>query len=145
MCFAVAFVLLPPSCLAAPQDGPLIKDIRAHIHLSPAERKWLAAHHEIRARVGQWPPFMMTGKRPEGISIDYLNVIAQTHELKITYLGTEEMSWSETLQRIARGNGVDLVPAIQPSPDRMQNMRFTNPYQSLPWVIVTRGRRALCR
>ncbi|WP_432738821.1 ATP-binding protein [Maridesulfovibrio sp. FT414] len=113
--------------------------IKSRIQLSPAESEWLASHREVRVRLGQWPPFMITGSGASGISIDYLDLVSRIHGLKFTYLTEKDISWSDALEGIRNRQIVDMVPAIQPTKDRDEFMIFSSIYQILPWVIVTRS------
>lgn len=120
-------------------DGIEIESIRKRVQLSEAELIWLKKKHDVIVRVGDWPPFMMTENGVSGISIDYLKIISSIHGIKFKYITQKDISWPEALKSIKERKGVDMVPAIQPTDDRKKYMNFSIPYQTLPWVIVTRS------
>ncbi|WP_051249808.1 ATP-binding protein [Maridesulfovibrio zosterae] len=120
-------------------DGIAIQPIKDRIQLSEAEKIWLEKNKHVRVRVGDWPPFMITGNNVSGIAIDYLSLISKIHGIEFSYITQKDISWPDALQAIRDRNGVDMVPAIQPTADRSKYMIFSVPYQTLPWVIVTRS------
>ncbi len=115
------------------------KTLKQEINLTQAESKWLVKHPSIRTRIGSWPPFMISKKDITGISVEYLKLIAEVHGLKIYYLTERDLSWSDTLRGISSRQKVDVVPVIQPTKERAKHMLFSEIYQKLPWVIVTRN------
>ncbi len=123
---------------APPANSVDIAEIRSRLDLSDAERAWIEAHPVIRTRIGDWPPFMSSGNQPSGISLDYLRVISQTTGLTFSYLTGKDIGWSESLQAIEERRLVDLIPVMQPSKERERFLLFTDAYQILPWVIITR-------
>jgi PAS domain S-box-containing protein len=120
---------------SAPLD---IEAIKARIHLTQAEQDWLEREREVRVRIGQWPPFMFTVDEPSGISVDYLDVVSRACGLKFIYLTEKDISWPQAMKSIETRDGVDMVPAIQPTSERERFMAFSEAYQTLPWVIVAR-------
>ena len=113
--------------------------IREKLVLSPGEEEWLNEHPVVRARVGSWPPFMISqDDKVSGISIDYLDVVAKVNGFDVHYIRPDELNWANALESIKKTSGVDLIPAIQPSASRSLFINFTEPYQTMPWVIVTR-------
>ncbi|WP_051677018.1 PAS domain-containing protein [Maridesulfovibrio frigidus] len=141
------FILLIPaeSSFGDPQEQTgrtsniEIEAIKKRVQLSEAELVWLKNNQEVITRVGNWPPFMMTDNGVSGIAIDYLDIISKAYGIKFKYITQKDISWSDALKDIKERKGVDMVPAIQPTADRKKNMNFTVPYQTLPWVIVTRS------
>ncbi|WP_421903206.1 PAS domain-containing protein [Maridesulfovibrio sp.] len=119
-------------------DGFNPETIKKKITLNEAELAWLKQDRTVTVRVGDWPPFMMTDNEISGISIDYLDLISSIHGIKFKYVTQNEVSWPEALQSIRAHDGIDMVPAIQQSEDRKAFMSFSVPYQTLPWVIITR-------
>ncbi len=120
-------------------DNIEVESIKKRIQLSDAELTWLTKNQEVIIRVGDWPPFMMTENGVSGIAIDYLDIISKVHNIKFKYITQKDISWPMALKEIQERKGVDMVPAIQPTADRKKYMDFTVPYQTLPWVIVTRS------
>ncbi|ACS81197.1 PAS domain-containing protein [Maridesulfovibrio salexigens] len=119
-------------------DGINPEIIKQKIKLSEAEMAWLKQDKTVTVRVGDWPPFMMTENQISGISIDYLDLIASIHGIKFNYATQNDISWPEALKSIRSHDGIDMVPAIQQTDARKDFMSFSIPYQTLPWVIVTR-------
>lgn len=119
-------------------DGINTEIIKHKIKLNDAEIAWLKQDRTVTVRVGDWPPFMMTENQISGISIDYLDLIASIHGIKFKYVTQNEISWPEALKSIRAHDGIDMVPTIQQSDERKDFMSFSIPYQTLPWVIVTR-------
>lgn len=137
------WVLLSLLAFSSPVSAHELEKIAEKIKLSEQEKEWLASHSKVRVRVGDWPPFMFSGKDASGISVDYLDLVSDLFGIEFVYLTEKELSWPETLQGIAGQSTVDLIPAIQSSPDRSGQMLFTAPYQRLPWAIVTRSEAVL--
>ncbi len=129
----------PPTIEEKHDHAINVEAVKSKIRLSPAEVKWLEEHKEVKVRAGQWPPFMLTGDNITGISIDYLDIISQLHNIKFTYLTEEDISWPDTLKSIKEKHTVDMVPVIQPTAERDKFMIFSKVYQILPWVIITRS------
>ncbi|TIH17166.1 PAS domain S-box protein [Marinifilum sp. JC120] len=120
-------------------DGISIKSLQDRINLSDAEQAWLKQDRKVTVRIGDWPPFMMTENGISGISIDYLNILSSVHGIKFQYVTQNDVSWPDALKSIREHSGIDMVPAIQLTEKRKQDMTFSVPYQTLPWVIVTRN------
>lgn len=116
-----------------------IEALKSRIFLTSSESDWIDEHPEVRVRVGQWPPFMITESGISGISIDYLELISRVHGIQFTYLTEKDLSWIDTLNGIRDKKNVDMVPAIQPTGERAEFMVFSKVYQIVPWVIVTRS------
>ncbi|MBK1700973.1 response regulator [Thiococcus pfennigii] len=106
--------------------------------LSDEEQAWLAAHRDIRVGVDPaWLPFEALDKHGGYLGVvseyvDWLNA-----ELGIAMRPVGGMTWAQVLEK-ARAGGVDVIPAITPSPQRAQYLHFTRPYLRMPGVLVTR-------
>lgn len=105
--------------------------------LSQEERAWLQDHPVIRVYVSNAPPYHFWDKGPKGISIDFLNLIAERAGLKIEYL-TGDMDCAEALESIHNHKKVDLLPTAQRTTERDDFLLFSQNYLKLPWVIFTR-------
>ncbi len=110
----------------------------AEIKLSPEEAAWLARDHEVRVRVGAFPPFMFTDGEIRGIAVDYLETVFKRHNIRHAYVRDSEVSWKEALRYIKERKVVDMVPTAKITEARQRDMRFTDEYLFLPWVIFTR-------
>lgn len=108
------------------------------IQLSEAETSWLAQDHEVRVRVGNWPPFMIVDGEVKGIAIDYLENIFARHGIRYRYILGSEVSWKEALEALKHHQLVDVVPTAKITSERQKFMIFSDEYLSLPWVIFAR-------
>jgi DNA-binding NtrC family response regulator/ABC-type amino acid transport substrate-binding protein len=109
------------------------------LELSPEEQAWLAQDHTVRVRVVDFPPFIKIkeGQKPTGISIDYLNLIADRTGIKFKYI-LSGRPFAEDLKRMQNLKGPDLVTSMMRTPDREKMLLFSNDYISMPRVIFTR-------
>ena len=106
--------------------------------LKPAEEKWLAEHKDIRLGVDiAWMPFEGLGSEGqyEGIFSEYISWLNE--KLNLSMAAVPGLSWSEVLEK-ARNGEIDVIPGIQPTPEREQFLNFTNPYLYVPIVLVSR-------
>ena len=113
-------------------------DTDAGIALTAEETAWINAHHTVRIRIGNAPPFMMTHGKIEGISIDYLTQIFTRNNIAFTYVSESDVTWPQALDYISRHEVVDMVPTAKITEARKTKMLFTDEYIFAPWVIFTR-------
>ena len=106
------------------------------IALTREEQAWLRDHPVIRARVGNVPPYHFWDNRPQGISVDLLNHIAEKTGFQVEYL--HGMSWPDAVENIRNHENVDLLLTAKRTPERKTFMVFSRDYLKLPWVIFTR-------
>ena len=71
---------------------------------------------------------------PGGLSIDYMNLVAQQLGLKVEYLTGP--SWNEFLGMVKRKE-LDVMLNIVKTEDRMKYLLYTEPYVKNPNVIVS--------
>lgn len=122
----------------APLDFDSFDIMRAEISLTPEEKTWLDQKTEVRVRVGQWPPFMIPGDKPGGISIDYLRVISQRLGISFRFL-PRIGHFAEDIENIKTLKGeYDVIPTMKRTPERASAINLTQDYLYLPWVIFTR-------
>ena len=110
----------------------------AEFRLTPAERRWLAGHPEIRLGVDpDWLP--LEGLSPEGellgLSSGYADVLSKMLGVKMRPVVGR--SWAEILEA-AQAREVDLLPCLASSPERAKYLTFTRPYLDFASVLVTR-------
>ncbi len=118
-------------------DG-FIYDRNLGIQFSAREMAWLAKHKKIRVRIADVPPLIfIEDGRPRGIAAEYLDLIAQKTGIEFEYLA-ESRSWADALQALIHHDGLDLVPAIKPTPERRKQLALTDSYVQMPSVIFTR-------
>lgn len=109
--------------------------------LTPDQRSWLTSHkNTLLVRPERnYPPFSFlsssTSARPKGLAVDYLDLVAKKVGAVATFL--EPRSRSAILSDIKSGKE-GIVLAISESADRSDYMYFSEPFISLPAVIVTR-------
>lgn len=123
---ALSFVL--PGSAAADPDG-----------LTAGELAWLAAHAPVRfAPERAYGPFvyLAVDGTVQGLSIDYLQAIARHTGLRLAYLPPAPLAHNLAL---ARGREADLVSSLRPTPERSAYLAFTQPYVSIPAVVVVRA------
>ncbi len=87
-----------------------------------------------------YPPFeFRQDGRWQGMSLDYLAEICRRLGLEYQVTG---LQWSEALERIVKGQDVDLLLAVTHSPERKAMLALSKPYLVFPQVIFTRKQSA---
>jgi len=106
------------------------------VGLTYREKKWLKAHPVIRVNNEKdWPPFSyFEHDKPKGLSIDYMNLLAERLGIKIEYV--TGASWNEFLEMIQQKD-LDVMLNIVKTEDRMKYLLYTKPYIRNPNVIVS--------
>jgi len=118
---AVAILVLslaaPFSATAEPQK----------IQLTPEEAAFVSAHPEIKvANEMDWPPFDYNEfGTPKGLSIDYLELVAEKAGLKIEFVSG--FTWGELLDQF-KSKEIDVIPALYRNLEREAFTLFTEPY-----------------
>ncbi|HAL91969.1 MAG TPA: hypothetical protein DCM68_02960, partial [Verrucomicrobia bacterium] len=106
--------------------------------LTSQEKIWLAAHpEEIRIAVmSEWPPldFVDAWGKPAGIGVDFLNEVNKLVGGKIRI---EAAPFDQSLQK-AKNRELDGLMDATPKPDREEYLIFSQPYLTIPHVIVGR-------
>jgi ABC-type amino acid transport substrate-binding protein len=72
----------------------------------------------------------------QGLSVDYLRAIARETGLQVSYLAPAPLDRNLAL---ARARDADLLSSLRPTPERSQYLAFTQPYVSIPAVVVVRA------
>ncbi|MBW1749106.1 MAG: transporter substrate-binding domain-containing protein [Deltaproteobacteria bacterium] len=78
-----------------------------NVKLTKEERAWLSQNHVVRARVGEAPPLHFYDGKFQGISVDYLNMIAKRAGFKVQYV--TDIPWSNALGHIKNHQVVDEI------------------------------------
>jgi polar amino acid transport system substrate-binding protein len=106
------------------------------IALSAEERDWLQANPVIRVHNEKdWPPFnYFEFGTPRGLSIDYMNLVAEQLGIKVEYVSGP--SWNEFLEMVKRKE-LDVMLNIVKTEDRQKYLLYTEPYIKNPNVIVS--------
>jgi len=116
-------------------DGSLVPSPPDRVILTAQEEQWLQAHPRIRVGYDPvWAPLGFTDRNGAfaGVSADYLEEVGK--QLGIRFQVETSPSWKEVLQR-ASNKELDLVPGIRKTPERVEQLEFTQPYLSSPVVI----------
>ncbi|MDF7823249.1 PAS domain S-box protein [Pontiellaceae bacterium B12227] len=112
------------------------------LELTRSEYDWLQEHGKsIRiAPLPDSPPldFLDEQGRHRGLTADYFDHIE--HKLGIRFLQVNCNSWKEIVKKLHNGE-VDVVGSLQNTPERREFLHFTDPYLSLPNVILTTTER----
>ena len=104
--------------------------------LTPNEQAWLKKHSVIRVHNEKdWPPFnYFEYGSPRGLSIDYMNLVAEQLGIKVEYVTGP--SWNEFLGMVKRKE-LDVMVNIVNTEYRMKYLLYTEPYIKNPNVIVS--------
>ena len=109
----------------------------AEVALNPRERAWLAENPVVRVHNERdWAPFNFFEEgEPRGLSIDYMNLLAERVGLRVEYVTGP--SWGEFLEMIKRGE-LDVMLNIVKTRDRQAYLLYTPPYVDNPNTILSR-------
>ena len=107
--------------------------------LSPAERQWIKNNQSriILAIETNYPPFVFldSNNRISGLAQDYVSLI----EKKLgVHFRQRQFSSLDSILGNARAGKVQIVNAVTATPHRLEFLEFTNPYISVPNVIIVR-------
>lgn len=114
--------------------------VRAAI-LSPVQADWLRKHNNtlIVRPEKNYPPFSFVSSspsiKPKGLSVDYLELVARKVGAQPTYL--EAKSRSVIMSEIKSGKE-GIILALSETDERSEYLYFSEPFISIPAVIVTR-------
>ncbi|MDF3202846.1 transporter substrate-binding domain-containing protein [Pseudomonas sp. 1912-s] len=113
---------------------------REDFELSPKERRWIDEHRQIRVAVNEdIPPISFFNKNNQltGINFDVLEQISS-----ITALHFEVVRGSNTndLEELVRTGKADFMMGFNHHSEQEKDIRFTRPYLTTPYVMITRNR-----
>ncbi|ADV46869.1 histidine kinase [Nitratifractor salsuginis DSM 16511] len=106
------------------------------LHLSNQEKAFLKKHPVITVHNEMdYPPynFYKDGKA-QGLSIDYMNLLAKRLGVKVRYI--HGPTWSEFIKMIKEGK-LDVMLNVIYTPQRGESLHFTEPYASTRKAIFT--------
>ena len=109
----------------------------AALELTAEEKSYLSNREPVKFCVDpSWMPFEAIDKqgRYTGVSSDFMEEFARILNIQLELVPTE--SWSESLNN-AKQRVCDLLPMINISPEREQFLSFTEPYVSMPVVLIS--------
>ena len=109
----------------------------ADVVLSGDEQAWIAENPTIRVHnETDWPPFnFVANGRPQGLSIDVMNVVADKVGLKVEYVSGP--TWAQFLDMM-KSDDLDVMLNIVRTPDRQEYMLYTRSYAANPNAILSR-------
>lgn len=109
----------------------------ATVALTAEEQAWIAANPKIRVHnETNWPPFNFAEDgEPRGLSIDYMNLLAERVGLQVDYVTGP--SWHDFMEMMKSGD-LDVMLNIVKTQDRQKFLLFTPPYADNPNSIVSR-------
>lgn len=108
------------------------------IKLTEEEKAFLKRHPVIRVHnESGWAPynFYENGK-PQGFSIDYINLIAKKLNIRIEFVSGP--TWNEFLEQI-KMREIDVMLNIAQTPEREKYLNFTNSYFKLAMALFVRN------
>ncbi|MBF0186921.1 MAG: transporter substrate-binding domain-containing protein [Magnetococcales bacterium] len=108
------------------------------VKLTDEERTWLSQHVDIRLGVDpDWPPFEFRDDRGvyKGLCADYVRLINQ--RLQLAMAPVSAGTWTEVVQK-AKRREVDVLPCVARTEQRAEYLSFSQPYITIPWMIITR-------
>jgi len=116
-------------------ENKIVQD-RTKVILTAEEQNWIEQHPVIRVHNEKdWPPFnYFEYDTPRGLSIDYMNQVAERLGIRIEYVTGP--SWNEFLGMVKRKE-LDVMLNIVKTEDRMKYLLYTEPYVKNPNVIVS--------
>lgn len=113
-----------------------LSTLHASVQFTKEENDYIKNHPLVTLGADyKWPPFDFTDKdgNPSGLSIEYIKMISQKSGLEFkVYSGV----WSDILKGMKEKKYDGLTCAVQTT-ERDKYLKFTDPYLSVPMVIVT--------
>ncbi len=116
---------------------PVITSSRDEIQLTKEEKNWLKKNPIVRAYVASVAPLHFFDGQYRGMSVDYLNLIAERAGFQVKYI-LNKTTWSNTLEQIKKHEVIDLLLTAKITQERKQFMVFTENYLLMPLVIFCR-------
>ncbi|MEH6472585.1 MAG: transporter substrate-binding domain-containing protein [Halopseudomonas sp.] len=113
-------------------------ETQQQIVLTESEQAWIKQHPVIRmAPDPDYAPFQFRAEngRSKGVADDYLQLVGQ--KLGLRFDSVQTASWGDSL-KLVKDHKADLVAVAARTDERMEYLRFTDPYVEFPDVIITR-------
>jgi ABC-type amino acid transport substrate-binding protein len=107
--------------------------------LSKEEKAWIKSHPVVRLGVDPgWPPFDFVDEKGQhqGLAADVLKLLGE--RLGFQLFLVPGLTWPQVLEA-ARERTLDLISICAETPERSEYLKFSRPFASMPWVIVTRN------
>jgi len=116
-----------------PQAG---LDSTEHSSLSEIHRAWLAKHQTIRLGVSpSFVPFQFWDSEGKysGMVSDFVRLLSE--KLDISMEPVPNLTWAQIISAAYEGR-IDVVPGIVKTTERAEKLLFTEPFLSLPVVVI---------
>jgi len=121
-----------------PDIKPFFNNREALNVLTSYEKNWLKTNRIFSVGIDQnWFPFEFVDSKGafSGVSAEYIELISKNLSVEIN--PAYDLNWAQAFSAINAGK-IDIISAIVRTEEREKNMVFTEPYISLPSVIITR-------
>ena len=114
-----------------------IQTVAENLKLSKDEIDFLYNHPTIRVHNDMgWPPFNFNENGvAKGLSIDYMNLLAEKSGINIKYISG--YTWNEFIEMLKRKE-IDIICNMIKTKERLEFSLFTDPFFENPNVIVSR-------
>ena len=109
------------------------------LHFSSAEQRWMEQHPHVKVAIDEsFLPLSFYGQdgKFRGLGADVLAKVALRTGLKFDIQRLRTVP--ELIRQVESGQA-DLLISLTPSAEREQSLRFTRPYLSTPYVLVSRS------
>ena len=110
------------------------QEITNKVLLTDEEKNWIATHSVVNSsnNTANAPIDFVSAGAPAGLSIDYLNLIANKVGLKINYVNYA--TWSDSLDA-AKNKELDLIHTISLNDERAKFFNFSDTYYNIPLAM----------
>ncbi|MGZ7460232.1 transporter substrate-binding domain-containing protein, partial [Pseudomonas sp. Ma2-10] len=109
------------------------------LQFTSSEQRWLTEHPRVKvAMVENFLPMTFVDEQGEfrGVSADLLAKVSLRTGIQFDIVRSNSLT--QVIALLRQGNA-EMLAAITPSAEREQDMRFTRPYLTAPYVLVTRA------
>ena len=137
-----ALAVIPPSesnAILSRWGVSVMPDAREQpLEFTAAEQQWIEQNPRLKVAItDDFLPFTFFDKHGEfnGLAADLLQRISLSTGLKFEVISAHSVS--AMVDSVKEGEA-DLIAAFTPSSRRLNDLRFTKPYLSTPYVLITR-------
>ncbi len=138
----VALTAIPPSDRMTivrrwSTEGPQVSS-QSQLDLTSSEQRWLDEHPRLKVAINdQYLPLSFFDEQGvfKGVSADVLSKISARTGIEFETVKGQSV---ENLIQLVNSGEADLIGAFTPSSDRESLLRFTRPYLTTPFVLITR-------
>jgi len=115
-----------------------LPEARANDLLTAAQHQWVDGHQPRLGAERDYGPFVFEAPDGalQGLSIDLLRLVQDRTGLRVQPQPAEPL---HQLLDAARAGRLDLLTSLRPTPERATFLLFTQPYVSVPAVLVRRA------